>query len=108
MAQWWSWQPRQNPNYPRGYTFQIKNPNSSRCAAIRGGSAQPGTNLILWDCIGSYDQIWIARTKPGIGWFTIFDTGTRQCLDLADTIAGAPLMQWACDRGTSQRWAFDS
>src|SRR4051812_47446911 len=76
---------------------------SQRCLDIAGGSQQPGTPAIIFDCHGGINQKW---ELTAAGELRTFD-GAR-CLDVkgASTQPQAIVQSYTCNGGANQKWTL--
>jgi len=72
---------------------------TGRCLDAAGGSAAPGTPVILWPCHGGANQQWTLRDGQivGIG---------GMCLDGQSAASGSPVILAACTGTPAQRWVL--
>jgi hypothetical protein len=65
----------------------------------------PGQRLVyLWTCNGSPAQKWHQNTSDG----TLYNEGSKYCLDTLSGNNGAQLYVHPCNAGTNQRWKLPS
>ena len=80
-------------------TFSLRGVGSGRCLDVLGGTADDGTQTVIWDCNGGTTQ-------------TITASGNQlringKCLDADNngTANGTKVIVWTCGTGTNQQWS---
>jgi hypothetical protein len=78
---------------------------SGRCLDVSGGTATPGTAVVIWDCNGGANQQW-ELTSAG----ELRTLGGTRCLDTSgnQAAAGTPLVIWTCNGGANQKFRLNS
>ncbi|AGZ43340.1 Polypeptide N-acetylgalactosaminyltransferase 13 [Actinoplanes friuliensis DSM 7358] len=87
---------------PVGVTVAVASPLSGRCLDVPGTSTTNGTQLHIYDCLGSTIQRW---TRSAAGELRVY--GDR-CLDINGngTADGTKAQIWTCNGTTAQRFTF--
>ncbi|OIK07804.1 alpha-L-arabinofuranosidase [Streptomyces monashensis] len=80
---------------------------ASKCLDVPGATTTAGTQVQLWDCIGSANQRWTATSS---GQLTVYSGSSQMCLDAygAGTASGTKAVIWSCTGGTNQQWKLNS
>ena len=71
-------------------------------------STKNGTQIIQWANNKDMNGLWETVNNPGMSGSSIRNRWSRQCLDVASTAAGAPVIQQPCDGTISQQWKSNS
>jgi hypothetical protein len=104
-----------NANDPMGWSLtELKNYGSNKCLGTYGGSLEPGTQVVQFDCNGHPDQMWWVNPDWGNSYNPIqaywaSSEGQPQCLALAggNAYVGAHLELYNCLTGhDDQLWKF--
>ena len=84
---------------------QVVGAQSSRCIDVPNGSTTNGTQVQLWDCIGSSTaQRWTYTAGKQLQVYG------NKCLDASGqgTTNGTQAIIWDCNGGTNQQWNLNS
>jgi predicted secreted protein len=117
----WACASNPNPNDGQVFTlvpmgngyFNIKVNSSGRCVDVTEWSQSPGTWLRQYDCWGpnQFNQHWqVVPILGQSGWFAFQVKHSGMCADVyaSSTANGANVVQWYCNWGGQQQWAFQS
>jgi hypothetical protein len=79
------------------------------CLDVRGGSTTDGAGVIVWDCHGGDNQLWL-REYPAIGddrqWFLLRNVHSNKCLQIRNgSASGGEIVQATC-RTTPEQLFF--
>jgi len=78
--------------------------DQNKCLDLKGGQAQNGNQVWIWDCNGHTNQEWIWCSDNRI----VTAMNTNFCLDIpGDIKQGTYLQIWECNRHDNQRWGYD-
>jgi len=77
---------------------------SGRCVDVPGSTQTLGTQVQLWDCLGSTNQQW---TATAAGELRVYG---NDCLDAygKGTTAGTKVAIWSCNGQTNQQWRLNA
>ena len=75
---------------------------AGKCLDVARGDSSDGTEILSWDCHGSYNQQWVLRANK------VYSLG--KCLDVkgGDASNGTPIVLFQCHFGANQDWSFNS
>jgi Ricin-type beta-trefoil lectin domain len=78
--------------------------HSNLCVNAKG-NGKSGSKLILWNCNGSANEIWIHKTD---GEYVLKANGYKLCIDdpAFARKSGTQLAVYACNDGSNQRWSL--
>jgi len=87
---------------PVGAEVMVANPQSGKCLDVPGTTTANGTQLHIYDCLGSTIQKW---TRTAAGELRVH--GDR-CLDVdhSGTADGTKVQIWTCNGSAAQRFTF--
>lgn len=87
---------------PVGAEVMVANPPSGRCLDVPGTATADGTQLHIYDCLGTTIQKW---TRTAAGEIRVY--GDR-CLDVdhSGTADGTKIQIWTCNNTAAQRFTF--
>ncbi|MEV4703936.1 RICIN domain-containing protein [Actinoplanes sp. NPDC049316] len=88
---------------PVGAAVMVANPQSGKCLDVPGTATADGTQLHIYDCLGSTIQKW---TRTAAGELRVY--GDR-CLDVdhSGTADGTKVQIWTCNGTAAQRFTFN-
>jgi hypothetical protein len=78
--------------------------NSGWCLDVLGGSREPGTPLVIYDCHGGENQRFTYPPASGTGEVRAY--GGAMCLDAYTGLGqdGDRIVVWPCHGGANQQW----
>ncbi|MFI7598142.1 RICIN domain-containing protein [Actinoplanes sp. NPDC049681] len=87
---------------PAGTAVMVANPQSGKCLDVPGTATADGTQLHIYDCLGSTIQTW---TRTAAGELRVYGD---HCLDVSGngTADGTRVQIWGCNGTTAQRFTF--
>ncbi|MEU5157360.1 glycosyl hydrolase [Glycomyces sp. NPDC021274] len=90
-----------SPGTASAATTSLTSAASGRCLDTTGGSATPGTAVVIRDCSGAASQQWEFTTAGELR-----TSGGTRCLDAYNnqTTAGTRLVIWNCNGGANQQF----
>ena len=88
-------------------TGEVHAVGASRCLSVNGSVTTPGTQLQIWSCSGSANQIW---THTASNQLTVYSGGNQMCLDAyaKGTTAGTKAVIYQCNGGANQQWLLNA
>ncbi len=91
---------------PSSETGSLRAAGAGKCLDVGGGTTTNGTQLQIWDCIGSSNQLW---TRTASGQLTVYGGGDTRCLDASGqgTTNGTEVVIWSCNGQANQQWQFN-
>jgi hypothetical protein len=93
----------QAPNF-NVQSFHLISSLGSKCLGIEGGSRNPGSRAILWDCLAQPDQQFAFTPAGEIRTFA----GSNLCLEVKGGLMHQmdQIDSWPCNGGGNQKWRF--
>lgn len=92
------WNPAayQAPNGTRVWT--LANADSGGCAAVSGGGAVDGTNIVQWNCVAQLNFVWSFAAQGAA--YQVVGLESGKCLNVSGgAIQGQPLVLYTCQPG---------
>ena len=88
---------------PVGTAVMVANTQSGSCLDVPGTATADGTQLHIYDCLGSTIQKW---TRTAAGELRVYD---NRCLDVNanGTANGTKVQIWTCNGSAAQRFTFN-
>ncbi|NUR61400.1 MAG: ricin-type beta-trefoil lectin domain protein [Catenulispora sp.] len=88
-------------------TGELHAVGAGRCLDVPGAATTPGTQVDIWDCAGSANQVW---THTSGGQLTVYSGSTLMCLDAwgHGTTNGTIVDVYTCNGGANQQWTINA
>jgi hypothetical protein len=87
------------------------NEGGARCVDVYGANPADGGQLVLYDCIGAWNQQWdIVPISGQYPYEALIARHSNKCMDVANasTANGAQILQWSCHWGGNQQWLWQA
>lgn len=88
-------------------TARLQNKNSGKCMNIPGGDTAEFARITQFTCGNWADHYWTWSNPRGDGWFWLVNSGSKRCLTIPNSNAGAQLRSSACGNGGDKLWRYE-
>jgi Ricin-type beta-trefoil lectin domain/Ricin-type beta-trefoil lectin domain-like len=77
---------------------------ASKCLDAQGGGTEDRTPIILFDCHGGPNQLWVITRNGSV----VFGIGSNKCLDAegGNSVNGTRIILFNCHGGLNQQWTL--
>ncbi|WP_228562743.1 ricin-type beta-trefoil lectin domain protein [Catenulispora rubra] len=88
-------------------TGELHAVGAGKCLDVNGAVTTPGTQMQIWDCSGSANQIW---THTASNQLTVYSGSSQMCLDAYGngTTNGTKVDIWSCNGQRNQQWTLNA
>jgi alpha-galactosidase len=89
-----------------GSSGEVHAVGAGKCLDVPNSTQANGTQLDIWTCTGSSNQIW---TSTSSGQLTVYSGSSQKCLDAFNnqTTPGTKVEIWSCNGGANQQWQLN-